>query len=36
MAVDLKMEVYTPALELIGFLEIQRSVIWSEKAFSAV
>ena len=29
------MEVYTPALELIGFLEIQRSVIWSEKAFSA-
>lgn len=35
MMLDLKMEVYTPALELIGFLEIQRSVIWSEKAFSA-
>lgn len=32
---DLKMEVYTPALELIGFLEIQRSVIWEDKAFSA-
>lgn len=35
MAVDLKMEVYTPALELIGFLEIHRSVIWEEKAFTA-
>lgn len=32
---DLKMEVYTPALELIGFLEIQKSVIWEEKAFAA-
>lgn len=32
---DLKMEVYTPSLELIGLLEIQRSVIWEEKAFSA-
>lgn len=32
---DLKMEVYTPTLELIGFLEIQRSVIWSENAFSS-
>lgn len=35
MMLDLKMEVYTPALELIGFLEVHRSVIWSEKAFSA-
>lgn len=33
--VDLKMEVYSPALELIGFLEVQKSVIWEEKAFSA-
>lgn len=32
---DLKLEVYTPALELVGMLEIQRSVIWEEKAFSA-
>lgn len=32
---DLKMEVYTPALDLIGFLEIQRSVIWENRAFSA-
>lgn len=32
---DLKMEVYTPFLELVGLLEIQRSVIWEEKAFSA-
>lgn len=32
---DLKMEVYTPGLELMGMLEIQRSVIWEEKAFSA-
>lgn len=32
---DLKMEVYTPSLELVGLLEIQRSVIWEEKAFSA-
>lgn len=32
---DLKMEVYTPALELIGFLETHRSAIWSEKAFTA-
>lgn len=32
---DLKLEVYTPALELVGMLEIQRSVIWAEKAFSA-
>lgn len=35
MMVDLKMEVYSQNLELIGFLEIQRSVIWEEKAFSA-
>ena len=32
---DLKMEIYTPALELVGFLEIQRSVIWEDNAFSA-
>lgn len=32
---DLKMEVYSPFLELLGFLEIQRSVIWAEKAFSS-
>lgn len=32
---DLKMEVYSPSLELLGLLEIQRSVIWEEKAFSA-
>lgn len=32
---ELKLEVYTPALELVGVLEIQRSVIWAEKAFSA-
>lgn len=32
---DLKMEVYTPGLNLVGLLEIQRSVIWEEKAFSA-
>lgn len=29
------MEVYTPALELIGMLEIQQSVIWEKKAFGA-
>lgn len=32
---DLKMEVYSPALELLGFLEIHNSVIWTEKAFAA-
>lgn len=32
---DLRMEVYSPALELLGVLEIQRSVIWEERAFSA-
>lgn len=31
----LKMEVYTPALELVGLLEAHRSVIWEEKAFWA-
>lgn len=32
---DLKMEVYTPFLELVGILEAHRSVIWEEKPFSA-
>ena len=32
---DLKMEVYTQALELIGLLEIQRSIICEDKAFTA-
>ncbi|MCM1235405.1 MAG: siphovirus ReqiPepy6 Gp37-like family protein, partial [Ruminococcus flavefaciens] len=32
---DLKMEVYSPSLELLGLLEIQNSVIWERKAFSA-
>lgn len=32
---DLKMEVYTPLLELVGILEVHRSVIWEEKAFGA-
>lgn len=32
---DLKMEVYTPLLELAGILEVHRSVIWEEKAFEA-
>lgn len=32
---DLKMEVYTSSLELVGILEIYRSVIWEEKAFGA-
>lgn len=32
---DLKMEVYTPGLELVGILEIKDSVIWEEKAFTA-
>lgn len=32
---DLKMEVYTPALELAGLLEVHRSIIWEEKAFSS-
>jgi len=32
---DLKMEVYTPALELVGILEIYKSIIWDEYAFKA-
>lgn len=32
---DLKMEVYTPMLELVGILDVHRSVIWEEKAFGA-
>lgn len=32
---DLKMEVYSPFLELAGILEVHRSVIWEEKAFGA-
>lgn len=31
---DLKMEVYSPFLELLGLLEIQNSVMWRTKAFS--
>lgn len=32
---ELKLEVYSPGLELIGVLEICRSVIWREYAFEA-
>lgn len=32
---DLKMEIYSPSLELLGILEICKSVIWEEKAFTA-
>lgn len=32
---DLKMEVYSPYLELLGVLEVFRSVMWEEKAFGA-
>lgn len=32
---DLKLEVYSPGLELLGMLEIWRSLIWEEKAFTA-
>lgn len=32
---DLKMEVYTPSLELLGLLEVHRSVIWDQRAFTA-
>ncbi len=32
---ELKTEVYTPALELVGVLDIHRSVIWEEYAFKA-
>lgn len=31
---DLKMEVYSPGLELRGVLEVQRSILWENKAFS--
>lgn len=32
---DLKMEVYSPSLELLGFLEVYTSVLWEEYAFKA-
>lgn len=32
---DLKMEVYSPFLDLLGLLEVHRSVIWEERAFSS-
>lgn len=32
---DLKMEVFSPELELLGMLESFQSVIWEEKAFTA-
>lgn len=32
---DLKMDVYTQSLELIGMLNIQKSIIWENKAFTA-
>lgn len=32
---ELKMEVYTPALELVGLLSVFRSVMWEEAAFTA-
>lgn len=32
---DLKMEIYSPDLEVLGRLQTCRSVIWEEKAFSA-
>ncbi len=32
---DLKMEVYSPFLELLGLLEVQNSIIWDNKAFSS-
>lgn len=32
---DLKMEVYTPGLELLGLLEVYTSVLWEEYAFKA-
>lgn len=32
---DLKMEVYTPQLDLLGMLEAHRSVVWETKAFGA-
>lgn len=32
---DLKMEVYTPGLDLVGMLEVFNTIIWEEKAFTA-
>lgn len=32
---ELKMEVYSPGLELLGELEIQNAVLWERKAFSS-
>lgn len=32
---DLKLEVYTPGLLLVGMLEVQNAVLWEEKAFTA-
>lgn len=32
---ELKMEVYSPSLELLGILEGFRSLVWEEQAFSA-
>lgn len=32
---DLKMDVYTQSLELIGMLNIQKSIIWEDEAFTA-
>lgn len=32
---DLKMEVYSPSLVLLGMLEVWESTIWEEKAFGA-
>lgn len=31
---DLKMEVYSPGLELLGVLEVHQSILWENKAFS--
>lgn len=35
MATDLKLEVYSPELELQGLLQVCRSIIWIEEAFGA-
>jgi len=32
---ELKMEVYSPALELLGLLEVHNAVIWERRAFAA-
>lgn len=32
---DLKMEVYSPFLELLGLLEAHNAVVWESRAFSA-